>query len=298
MNARSFLIGFIALGGVPLSASERLESGRYAVVQSWSQEQDFPRPYYVQVPDHAQQEKHPVFIFLHGNGGSAEGALKGLSRKLENIAKNYIMVFPQGYANSWNIVSERSEADDRGFIEAIVTQLATYDNVQADRFTIMGSSNGAALVNQLAIECRLPNVRNYITAVSPLNAYQHDGSDFRAKGEDNNYRQVVQPMTGKRLLNLSGTQDRLVPYHGGPSPVIPAKDGKMAFVDAEESTFKWAQRMGYRGDRLNQPSSVDGQLEFFRYLDGDVVHVKVNDEGHGAMRAVDEGVLIDFLRDG
>ena len=81
------------------------------------------------------------------------------------------MVFPDGYLKSWNIVSERSKADDRSFIETIVTKLCAYDNVQKDNFTIMGNSNGAALVNQLAIECRLPNIRNYVTGVSPLNVF-------------------------------------------------------------------------------------------------------------------------------
>ena len=56
------------------------------------------------------------------------------------------MVFAQGYRESWNIVSERSKADDRGFIEAIVLKLATFKNVDSNDFTIMGVSNGAALV--------------------------------------------------------------------------------------------------------------------------------------------------------
>ncbi len=112
--------------------------------------------------------------------------MNGLMRQFKTIATRYVMVCPDGYANSWNIVSERSKADDRDFIEAIVKKLASYDNVQTNDFTIMGNSNGAALVNQLAIECRLPNIRNYISAVSPLNVYQHDGKNFRSKGDDNN----------------------------------------------------------------------------------------------------------------
>ena len=32
---------------------------------------------------------------------------------------------------------------------------------------------------------------------------------------------------------------------GVPSEHIPAKDGKLAFVDAEESIFLWAKQMGY-----------------------------------------------------
>jgi poly(3-hydroxybutyrate) depolymerase len=117
----------------------------------------------------------------------------------------------------------------------IIRPLATYDNVQPDSFSIMGVSNGAALVNQLAIECNSPNIRNYVSSVSPLNLFQHDGKNFRAKGENNNYGTTVIPAAGKRLMNISGTEDRLLPYGGVPSDRIPAKDGKLGFVDAEES---------------------------------------------------------------
>lgn len=285
------------VGGTPHAAtSGELVSGEYFMTQSWSQEEDFKRPYYVSVPPRDEQRKLPVFVFLHGNGGNAKGAMNGFRRGHPMLADRYIMVFPDGYLKSWNIVSERSKADDRGFIEAIVEKVATYDNVQKDNVTIMGSSNGAALVNQLAIECRLPNIRNYIAGVSPLNVFQHDGKNFKAKGDDNNYRAVITPLAGKRLMNISGTDDRLVPYRGGLSRGIPAKGGKLGFVDAEESIFLWAKAMGYKGEKLSRPSGVDGKLEIFTYLDGEVIHCKVTGEGHGATRAVGEKTLLEFLR--
>ncbi len=70
--------------------------------------------------------------------------MDGFLRRHPTLAARYVMVFPDGYLKSWNIVSERSKADDRGFIEAIVEKLSAYNNVQKDNFTIMGSSNGAA----------------------------------------------------------------------------------------------------------------------------------------------------------
>ena len=211
------------------------------------------------------------------------------------IASQYITVFPQGYRESWNIVSERSKADDCGFIKAIVAQLAKAANVYPCNFTIMGSSNGAALVNQLMIECDLPNVRNYISGVSPLNVWQHDGKQFKAKGADNEYRVATAPAKGKRLVNISGFKDDVIPYDGGPSKAIPAKDGKLAFLAAEESIFVWARHMGYEGTKLAEPSRVSDELEVFSYLGGDVVHYKVKNEGHGAVHGIPELALLDFL---
>ena len=278
---------------------ETLKSGEYHVTQSWSQEESFERLYHVRVPDtQDKQRRLPVLVFLHGNGGNAPEAMRGFIRGRGKIASRYILVFPQGYRESWNIVSERSKADDLRFIESIVLKLATFENVDPNNFTIMGASNGAALVNQLAIESRLPNIRNYISGVSQLNVWQYDGKHFKAKGDDNNYRNVASPAKGKRLLNIAGVKDRLVPYHGGPSNAIPAKDGKLAFVDAEESTFLWARQMGYEGEQLHRPSRTIENAEVFSYLDGNVVHYKVTNEGHGATHGISEKLLLDFLEQG
>ena len=285
----------------PEDGQSRLKSGKYFVTQTWSQERNFKRPYYVSVPKPQQpdgsskQRKMPVLIFLHGNGGNAQEAMRGIMRHRKRIAARYIMVFPQGYRESWNIVSERSKADDVGFLEAIVLKLASRKNLDSNNFTIMGSSNGAALVNQLAIESKLPNIRNYISGVSQLNVWQHDGEHFKAKGDDNNYRKIATPQGGRRLLNISGVKDKLVPYFGGPSQVIPAKGDKLAFVPAEESTFLWAKEMGHAGNQLSQPSKIIENVEIFSYLDGDVVHCKVNNEGHGATHGISEQLLLDFL---
>jgi polyhydroxybutyrate depolymerase len=285
----------IAVSATVSAAADPVTSGEYFITQSWSQEEAFKRPYFVNVPDHFENKRLPVFVFLHGNGADAKEALRGFRRGRKTIASQYIMVFPQGYRESWNIVSERSKAEDCRFIEAIVAELAKADNVDPKNFTIMGSSNGSALVNQLMIESDLPNVRNYISGVSPLNVWQYDGQQFKAKGAGNEYRTAAIPATGKRLMNISGMRDDLVPYIGGPSKAIPAKNGKLAFLAAEESTFVWARHMGYEGKRLTEPSRISGDLEVFSYLDGDVVHYKVKNEGHGAVHGIPEQALLDFL---
>ncbi|PAW66424.1 MAG: hypothetical protein B9S38_13720 [Verrucomicrobiia bacterium Tous-C4TDCM] len=296
---RFFLTALLFTPLAALHAAEKpegtLSSGEYFIRQSWSQEQDFPRPYHVHVPPNPDRRKLPVFVFLHGNGGNARASLPAFLRQHPVMAERYVMVFPDGYRNSWNISVERSQADDRLFVEAIVETLAACDNVEPDQFTVMGVSNGAALANQLAMESRLPNFRLYVTAVSPLNVLQHDGRNFKAKGDENDYETIATPRVGARILNLSGTEDHLVPYHGGLSPVIPAKNGKLGFVAAEESVFLWAKAMGYRGAKLEKPSRIDGKLEFFSYLNGAVVHCKVVGEGHGAAGAIDEATLLRFL---
>ena len=283
-------------GVFPQAQAEDLKTGEYSITQSWSQEKDYKREYLVNVPEGESKKGWPVFIFLHGNGGNARGPVRSLARGV--LGKKYIIVCPQGYKASWNIVSERAKSDDLGFIEAIVKELSKYSNVQKDNFSIMGSSNGAALVNQIAIETKLKSIKNYITAASPLNGYQHDGKNFKIKGDDNNYTKIAKPLTGKHLLNISGTRDRLVPYTGGPSKHIPAKRGKLPFVAAEESIYLWAKNMGYKGPKLTKPTKVEGKLEIFSYLNGDVIHYKVVDGGHDSRGAVNDKTILRFIEGG
>ena len=291
--SRLFYSIALLLGSHLVGFASELESGSYTINQDWSQEQDYERSYFVHVPD--GEEPLPLFIFLHGNGGNAERSMQGFARRYKELSKRYNMVFAQGYLKSWNIVSNRSQAPDREFIEAIVTELAEYSNVKASGAVLMGSSNGAALVNQFAIETRSDHFSHYITVVSQLNAWQHDGTAFKAKGVDNNYTESVVPLKGKCLMNVSGVDDRLVPYSGGSSRAIRAKDGKLAFVDAEKSTFLWAQHYGYKGEQLSQPSESSEVMDTYSYLDGAVIHYKMNTRAHNAGGGLTEAMLLEFL---
>ena len=276
-----------------LSAKD-LQDGEYFIQQSWSQEKNYQRSYLVRVPVESSKKKKPVFIFLDGNGGKAAAAMKNFMRSERQLKDHFIMVFPQGYKASWNIVSERAKSNDLAFVESIIKDLQKYDNVDATQFSIMGNSNGAALVNQIAIETQMTCIKNYISAVSPLNGYQYDGKNFKKRGHDNNYREVAKPLKGIRLLNISGTQDGLVPYEGGDSKRIPAKDGKLPFVAAEESIFIWAKAMGYTGDKLEKGERLNKKVEKFSYLNGDLIHYKV-DGGHGAGGSIGDALLLEFL---
>ncbi len=295
MSKSSRLLHFIALllGSHLVGFALELDSGSYTINQDWSQEQDYERSYFVHVPD--SEEPLPLFIYLHGRGGNAERSMRGFIKRYKELSKRYNMVFAQGYLKSWNIVSEPSKAPDREFIDAIVAELAEYSNVKASGSVLMGSSNGAALVNQFAIETKLDHFSHYITVVSQLNAWQHDGTAFKAKGSDNNYTESVVPLRGKCLLNVSGVGDRLVPYLGGPSRAIPAKDGKLAFVDAEKSIYLWAQHYGYKGEQLSQPSESSEKMNVFSYLDGAVVHYNMKTRAHNAGGALTEVMLLEFL---
>jgi len=96
-------------------------------------------------------------------------------------------------------------------------------------------------------------------------------------------------------MNISANQDSLIPYQGGLSLRIPARNGNLGFVDAEESTFLWAKALGYQREKLTEPSSVVGELEIFSNLNGAVMRYKVLGGDHDAAGAIDEATLLRFL---
>jgi hypothetical protein len=48
--------------------------------------------------------------------------------------------------------------------------------------------------------------------------------------------------------------------------------------------------MGYEGERLSDPNKIEGKLETFSYVNGDVIQYKVINEGHGASGAISEKI--------
>ena len=283
------------VGALSVQRAENLTSKVASIRQSWVQETDYPRPYHVFMPEKAQSKPLKLILFLHGNGGTPLGAKKQFFKQFPYFAEHYACIFPEGYARSWNIVSEASRADDLAFIESIIQRLLQYDNVAKTDVTVIGSSNGAAMVNQLAIESQMPQIKNLVTLVSPLNQFQHDGAFFRKKGPDNGYTEAAQPLRGRRLMNVSGGMNRLVPYDGGPSSRIPAKGGRLTFLPAETSTFLWAQCMGFEENHPQQSMVPNASMNLFRYLNGDVIHIKIPDKGHNAGSFLTEKMLQDFL---
>ena len=84
-----------------------------------------------------------------------------------------------------------------------------------------------------------------VTIVSPLNTNQYrDGAFFAYPYEQS---APVTPVTGRRIMNVAGTEDGLIPYNGGRGVA------GYTFVSSEDSIFAWARdRYGlYR-------QSVDG----------------------------------------
>ena len=251
-----------------------LVSGMFTVTQSWSQETDFDRPVFVRVPP--GPGPFPVAVLLHGNGGNAMGMLNDI-----DYLPGHILLAPQGYLNSWNLNYEQSKAPDVALMEEVLAFVKTHSNVIDDDIAVLGNSNGSGLVNRLMIELAPGAFRHGVTIVSPLNDLQYrEGAFYFDPTGGNAYDTPITPATGRRLCNVSGVDDGIIPYGGGPGVA------GYVFVPAEDSIYVWAQHMGEAGPQLDAsagvPDAADSNLVRFEYLGGDVVHYKVIGAAHDA----------------
>ena len=87
----------------------------------------------------------------------------------------------------------------------------------------------------------------------------------------------VIPPSGRRILNIGGTEDDIIPYLGGVGVL------DHTFLAGEHSTFVWAQHMGFIGEQISMgvPVANAPSLIEYSYLNGSVVHYKVVNGTHG-----------------
>ncbi len=259
--------------------------------QSWSQETSYKRVALIKYPN-SDAQSHPVLIVLHGANSNAYSMM---SRYLN--LDSYILVALQGYDNRWNIQTESTEADDLDYIENIINQLKTYSDVDANNISLLGSSNGAAMVNRAMIELPAGTFKNAITLASQLSTDQYNNNTFW--GDDNNdgvYDTSYTLSQDLRVLSLHGTNDTTIPYNGGTVNWL-----SRTFLEARQSNLILAQALGYTGNLASSTTPFsNSNIVKYEYLSGDVIHYQFIGGNHGFGGFNDEvlSIVDDFISDG
>jgi hypothetical protein len=199
----------------------------------------------------------------------------------------------------WNVKGESSSEDDEHYISTtLVEHLSTFDNVEPSSFTLYGFSNGAALTNRILIENDDPRIAAAITDGSQLNTLQFHGGRFYIGGGSNEYTSVKgTPFTRRRLLQMVGGQDHIIPARGGASRVgDAAHSNRLVFVDWEASALAFAVAYGYTGG-VALLSPDDSLMARASYLDGQVQAYIFKNVGHvsGPSNALARRAISSFL---
>ena len=285
---KTVLLLFIALIYLPIFGFSQVltPSTSISITKTWPTEPSgYTYPIAISVPSGTVPPGgFPVCILLHGNGSQNLGSLAGppmLSPgQFGAVLPCHILVAPTGFENSWNICSENSDAPDVDMINDLVNILQTYTtNVNPNKIRILGVSNGSGLTNRVFIENTNPGIDMVCAIVSHLSDFNYRSGIFykpnaattSSVNVNCGYNVPASPLTSRKYLSISNTNDNLIPYLGGTSVV------GATFLPAETAAFNIATYKGYSGGILTSGTSTGtGTLAItaYSYLGGDVTHVK------------------------
>lgn len=203
------------------------------------------RTYDVHVPSsYVSGSAVPLVLDFHGytSNSSAQAALSGF--RAVSDAENFIVAYPQGFANSWNAATLccgdawAAGLDDVGLAVAIVEAISAEFTVDPQRVYATGLSNGGAFSHRLACEAS-----EVFAAAAPV-AFPLGILPLTAC-------QPTRPIT---VAHFHGLGDTVVPYAG--TFWAPA---------SQESFAAWAEKNQCQGAPV-----ADGPCETFTQCAGGV----------------------------
>jgi polyhydroxybutyrate depolymerase len=193
-------------------------------------------------PSYTGSTPVPLVFDFHPLTVSAE-VWKGVSNWAPTAdQEGFIVVWPQGINNEWNVGRCCGTADDVAFTRAMITQLSGEKNIDPKRIYATGCSNGGGMSYMLAC-----NAADVIAAVAPVNFDCITGStNDPSCGSCTPSRPISE-------TQFMGNADMYVPYDGGPTSVVAG----LVFPSAQANFGTWAgfdQCTGSPAPEATQPS--------------------------------------------
>jgi polyhydroxybutyrate depolymerase len=155
----------------------------------------------------------PLVVMLHGGFGSAQQAQKSYGWDAEADRGHFVVAYPDGLNRAWNTgggccgTPGRTNADDIGFITAMVSAIERELPVDANRVYATGISNGGIMAYTLACHTTI------FAAIGPDSATELGGCPAPA------------PLS---VIHVHGTADKNIPYQGGEGDGVAHIDGPSA----------------------------------------------------------------------
>ena len=223
----------------------------------------------------------PVVLALHGLGVDAGAMSTAADWRSAIAAHDFIGVFPQGLANSWNVgpccpPANLVGTDDMAFLDQVIDRVLTREDTDADRLYMTGFSNGALMTYVYA--CARTD---RFAAVAPMGGSNVTGCT---------------PSEPLSLLHQHSDPDLVVPFHGGLA--LGALVSSAPFPDVPGSVAAWAAADGCAAEPERR--SEDGGIE--RWIWGECAEdtsvelVKIPGVGHVWPRTATYDGLAELLR--
>ncbi|MEM9776643.1 MAG: PHB depolymerase family esterase, partial [Chloroflexota bacterium] len=182
--------------------AEEVQTGTYTAT---IEHNDLERSYLLHVPAQANLgEPLPLLLNLHGMTGTSESQLSYADFRPIADRDGVLLVYPQGTTLNgdtiWNVGSwtRASDADDIGFLVALIDELTAEFNVDSERVYSIGHSNGGYMSFLLACQAG-----DKITAVASVSGTMTPET-----------YSGCEPSHPTPVLQIHGTADSVVPYNG------------------------------------------------------------------------------------
>jgi len=159
------------------------------------------RSYTIYVPTTWTPEKHyPMLLALHGLTQTGNGMMGFSNFNMYAEQYGFIVVYPNGVANSWNVgFPGGSTADDVGFLTALIDTVNAAYATDLNRIYSTGFSNGGFMSYRLACEAG-----DRIAAIASVAGTMTIAS-----------LSACQPSRDIPVMHIHGTNDYVVFYNGG-----------------------------------------------------------------------------------
>lgn len=219
---------------------------------------------------HSHERPAPLVFMLHGGLGSGE-QLEMRSAEMNTIAERegFIVLYPDGVesdgllkARTWNAggccgYAHESDADDVGFLIALLDEISDQLCVDARRVYSAGMSNGAMMSYRLACE-HAPR----FAAIAPVAA----GQIFP----------TCDPSNSVPVLHIHGSDDPNAPYVGGQGCGLAG----VSFPPVMEGLDLWRGTNACQGPERHLLALGNGRCELLGECEAPVVRCLVEGGGH------------------
>jgi polyhydroxybutyrate depolymerase len=166
----------------------------------------------------------PLVVMLHGGFGTGAYAQKFYHWDAQADRGHFVVAYPDGLYRAWNTgggccgVPGQTNADDVGFITAMVSAIEHQVPVNLSRVYVTGISNGGIMAYTLACHTTI------FAAIGPDSATELGSCPNPA------------PVS---VIAIHGTADTKIPYHGGQGqgvahidgPAVPAVNASWRGID-------------------------------------------------------------------
>jgi polyhydroxybutyrate depolymerase len=221
------------------------------------------RTYLIHVPP-AVARPAPLVLVFHGGGGAPAGMMRSVGMNDVADRNHFIVVYPAGVGRArggtWDIGTpdSRSQADDVGFVQAILQEVGQRYPIDPRRIYATGESMGGVFSYRLACE-----MSETFAAVAPVAA----SMDYPG----------CRPRSPVAVFDVHGTADDVIPLNGGLVPLTPM--GR-TWPPVEQGISFWTRADGCPGASTTRSDGPETTCRIFQSCRAPVEACLVTNGGH------------------